>query len=198
MSIKTEGRGKQELSPESKKFTIAGITFIIVVILNPLAAFIASDMKQVVTSDITGHMTTDSLFDLSLNASNGHYVQYELTVNNNQTVNVYLMGEDQFYLMRSSQSFDYISASFGVNHVKTDSLLSGNQTYFVLVSNTSYDPENGVPVSWTVQQSHYPLVYHDVFNILALPLLALTFLTFFCLIKYYQGFAADRRARKAK
>jgi len=173
---------------------MAGIVFIIVLISSSLAFVISSDMKQVVTSDLAGQITSGSLFDMSLNISDGRFVRYELTVTGNQTVDVYLMGDNEFYLMRNNQSFNYITASSGVSHVKTETALEGNQTYFVLVSiASSNDPsDTGVPVSWTAQQSHFPLVFHDVFSILTLPFIALTILSLYYLLKAYAGFADHR------
>lgn len=186
------------MSPETRKLKIAGTVFIIVVIASSVSTFIGSDMKQTVASGSAGQIMQNTLYDISLNTYNGNYVRYELTTNTNQKVNVYLMGEDQFYLMRNNTSFNYISADLNVNHVNANSYLEGNQTYFVLVSSVSSSDPRGtvVPVSWTVQQSHYPLVYHDVFNILILPFLALTFLALFFLIKTYLSYIAYRKAQK--
>jgi len=42
-----------------------------------------------------------------------------------------------------------------------------------------------VPVSWTVQQSHYELIYYDISSIMTIPLMILTTLAFLFFIKIY-------------
>jgi hypothetical protein len=178
---------------------IVGVIFVILLTSNIISVILASDMRQVVMSDNAGPKTSDYMFDLSIISSNGRNLRYELTASADQSVDVYLMSLNQFDNMKANQSFQYLDGSaFGISHVKIDSYLEGNQTNYVLVAFSSPSDPSGtqVPISWTVQQSQYPLVYHDIFSILVLPLVFLNLLVFFYLVKAYSGFSACRRSQR--
>jgi len=179
--------GELRLRPTNMKLWIVGTFFIALMILSGLSAYVESDMQQTKLDGTAGPITSDSFYDISMKKSDGKYVRYDLTVKINHTVDVYLMSKDDFYEMRENRSFDYINVDFNIHHVKEESKIEGNGSSYILVSSTSSNDSvpTMIPVSWTVQQSHYELIYYDIASIMRIPLMILTTLIFLYLIKIY-------------